>query len=184
VHSAVRKREWHATQAERREHGLVGDGAKGEHRAEPGQVGDLGGEKSAAGCDLGGVRFVLRRNATDRVGNTNSAQRESVIGARIVDPLGEAEFAQRLIEQPAGVIAGEGTARPVRSFETGGEPDDQQLRMFIAKGGNRCVEPLWMGVLLRLPVCCEARAERAIPRRLRLQDWSGHASSTGSVRGR
>jgi hypothetical protein len=75
VHSAVHKREWHATQAERREHGLVGDGAKGEHRAEAGQVGDLGGEKSAAGCDLGGVRFVLRRNATDRVGNTNSAKR-------------------------------------------------------------------------------------------------------------
>ena len=43
MRSAVRKREWRATQAERREHGLMGDGAKGEYRAEPGQVGDLAG---------------------------------------------------------------------------------------------------------------------------------------------
>src|SRR6266851_1236478 len=135
-------------QAERREHGLVGDGAKGEYRAELGQVGDLGGEKSAAGCDFGGVRFVLWWNATDRVGNAHPAQREAVIRSGIVEPLREAEFAQRLIEQPAGVIAGERTASPVRSLKTENEPDDQQLRMFIAKEKNQCVEPLRINVLL------------------------------------
>jgi hypothetical protein len=184
VHSAVRKREWHATQAERREHGLVGDGAKGEHRAQSGQTGNLGGEKSAAGCDLGGVRFVLWWNATDRVGNAHPAQREAIIRSGIVAPLRKAEFAQCPIEQPAGVIAGERAASAIRSLETGGEPDDQQLRIFITKGGNRCVEPLWMGVLLHLPECREALAERAILRRQHYQGRSGHASSTGSVRGR
>jgi len=93
VHSTMGKREQPAAKAEHRDHGVVGDGAERKDRAEPRHGGDLGGEELAASGDLAKLRPVLRRHATDRIGNARSAKREAVIGAGSIITFRKAEFA-------------------------------------------------------------------------------------------
>ena len=114
-----------------------------------------------------GLRLVLRRDAAHRIGDAHPAKLEAVIGPGVVTPCGKAEFAKCLIEQSAGVVAGERAPGPVRAPEAGREPDDQQLRLAVAKGRDRRVEPVRMELPLRLPEGREARAEGAIPRAAR-----------------
>ena len=90
---------------------------------------------------------------------------QAVIGAGLVLALGKAEFPQCRVEQPAGMIAGERPPGPVGAAQTRRQPDDQQLRGFIAEGRHRRVVPFRVGSPLRRAKAGEPWAERAIPRR-------------------
>ena len=160
------------------------DRAEREDRPEPRHSADLGGEKPPAGRDLARFGFVLRRHAAHRIGDAHAPELETVIRTGVIIALGEPEFAQRRIEQSAGVIAGKRPPGPVRAAQARREADDQQFGSGIAEGRNRRIEPFRVGSPLSLPESRKAWAERAVPRRQSPRGRNGHASSTGSVRAR
>jgi hypothetical protein len=106
VQSTVCERESHGPKSLRHEHALVSDGAECEDRAESAHSGDLGGEKSAACCDLAPLRSILGRHASNGIGYPRPAKLQTVIAAGIVYSFSEAEFAQSVIKQITGVISG------------------------------------------------------------------------------
>ena len=103
------------------------DGAERQDRPEPGHSADLGGQKPTAVRDLARFGLVLRRDAAHSIGDAHAAELETVVRTGVIIALGEAEFAQRRVEQPAGVIAGERAPGPVRAAQARGEPDNQQF---------------------------------------------------------
>jgi len=140
----MRERKVPATQAKGVEHRLVRNVAERKDRAEPRHTGDFGSEKAPAGRDFAGVGLVLRRYATDRIGDTRPAQHEAVIRTGIVDALREAEFSQRLVQQHASMVAGERPSRAICSLETRSKADDQQFRGVIAKRWDGRIKPFRM----------------------------------------
>src|SRR5271165_2375376 len=156
----MREGEAPATQVQRLEYGLVSDSAEREDRAELPHAGDFRSEKAPASRDFAGFGLVLRWHATDRIGNTRPAQHDAVIRTSIVDALRKAEFSQRLVQQPAGVVAGERPSRAVCPFEARRKADDHQFRGVIAKRWDRSVKPFRMGSSLRLSEGGKARTER------------------------
>src|SRR5690349_1953768 len=71
--------------------------------------------------------LVQRRNATHGIGNAHPPEFETIIRTGAVGTHSKPEFAQRVIEQRAGIIAGERASGAVRAAQTRGEADDQQL---------------------------------------------------------
>ncbi len=145
---------------------------------------DFGREVSAASRNFRGVRLVLRRHAAHRVGDARPMKLEAVIRTGVVHSRGKAELCQCLVEQAAGMVAGKGAPGPVRAPEAWREADDQQLGVAVAEGWNRPVEPVGMEFLLGFSECRQTQAEAAIPCRQVGRGGAGHASSTGSARGR
>ena len=124
--AAMLERRAPTSSPQRRHHAVMRDAAEREDRAQVLHLGDGRLEKIAAGVDLGRRRLVLRRHAAHRVGDAAIDQRQAVVGPRLVVAAREAEFAERLVEQVAGIVAGEGPAGAVGALQAGREADDQQ----------------------------------------------------------
>src|ERR1700751_5711480 len=163
VQVTVREREGPAAQAERLEHGLVSDNAEREDRPELGHAGDLGSEKSPASRNFAGLRLVLRRHAADRIGDTRVAHRDAIIRMGFVNALREAEFSQRLVQQPTGVVAGERPSCTICPFKPWCKADDQQLCDVITKRWNWRIKPFRVRRSLDLTERGQTRTERTVP---------------------
>src|SRR5215470_1424079 len=158
MQTAMRKREAAARQVKCRQYALVRDRAQREDCAEPRQAGDLGHEKTPTSRDFAGLWFVLRGQATHRVGDARTTKREVIVAAGSINALREAKFLQRSVEQFPGEVAGERAAGSVRSAQTRRQADDQQFRIVIAEGRDRRIEPLRMRLPLHLAKTGQTRA--------------------------
>jgi len=58
---------------------------------------------------------------------------------------------ERLVEEVAGVIAGEGSPGAVCALEAGGEADDQQAGVTPAERGDRRIEPVGLAAAPLFP---------------------------------
>ena len=114
-------------------HGLVRDLAQGDEDLRMGQGRDGGLQEGAAVADFIRQRPVLRRQAFDGIENDDVAQRQAVIGPRIINTLGKPEFAQRGEQQVAGIIPGKRAPRPVGAHLAGRKSDDRNPAERIAE---------------------------------------------------
>ena len=131
-------------------------------------------------------RLVLRRHAAHRIGDAAVDQLKSVVGMRAVLAAREAVARQRLVEQLAGVVAGERPAGAVGALQAGRQTDDQQARIERAERGDRRVEP---GRLVARAMSCgtpTSRGQRgqsrpglpSADRMAGLRDYSSKSSSS------
>jgi hypothetical protein len=107
------------------------DGAQLRHRA-------AGcGEELAAGADFGGFRLVGRWHATHCIRDHAVRQPRAIIGALLMAALGKVIGQERLMEQHAGIVAGEGWA-PVRFAprSPGARPTIRRRASTSPKGGT------------------------------------------------
>ena len=110
-------------------------------RAQFRHFGDRGFEEIAAGCDLRRRRLVFRRHAAHGIGDPAIDQFKSVVGARRILAARKPVMPKRLVQQIAGLIAGERPAGAVGALQPRRETDDQQPRVERTEGGHRRVEP-------------------------------------------
>ena len=143
--------------------GLLRDAAERNDGAELRHFGDCPAEKIAAGGDFLRGRLVLGRHAADRIGDTRVAHRDAIIRMGFVNALREAEFSQRLVQQPAGVVAGERPSCAICTFEPWRKADDQQLCDVIAKRWNWRIKPFRVRRSLDLTERGQTRTERTVP---------------------
>jgi hypothetical protein len=60
-------------------------------------------------------------------------QGQPIVGPGLVAALGETGLQESLEQQYAGMVAGKGASRPVRTGPSGGEAQDQKARPGVAK---------------------------------------------------
>jgi len=87
--------------------------------------------------DFSRVRLIQRRQAFDCVGDAYPVQLQRIVGRFGNRVRCRSQIKQRLVKQDAGIIAGEWPAAAVGSMHAGSEPDNQQARIYIAKGRDR-----------------------------------------------
>jgi len=125
-------------------------------------------EERPTGADFLRRRLVLGRQALHRVEDDRAVQRQPVLGLRAVRAGGQPEPPERLVQELPRIIAGERAAGPVRAVLAGCQADDAEPRRRIAERRDRRVPPgRELGPQL-LAHRDEARAERAVMRRLGL----------------
>ena len=78
------------------------------------------------------------------IGDARVDELQAVVGALLIGAAGEAEAEQRLVEQVAGIVAGERPAGAVGALHAGRQADDQQARGDRPEGRHRRVEPVRM----------------------------------------
>ena len=162
----------------------MGNRAECQDRTKPRHIIDFGEQKPTAVRDLARFGLVLGRDTANRIGDAHPPERKTVVRPGVIITLGEPVLAQRRIEQPAGVIAGKRTPRPVRAAQARREAHDQQFGLGVAEGRHRPIEPFRVGSLLSLPKRRKARAQGTVPGRLSCRVTNRQASSTGSARAR
>src|SRR5262244_566565 len=81
------------------------------------------------------------RHAAHRIGDAAVDQGEPVVGMRVVVAVGKMVALERVVEQHAGIVAGERPAGAVGALHPRREADDQKARVDRAERGNRRVEP-------------------------------------------
>ena len=156
MHSAVFEREQRPAKAKCSEHGIMRNGAKRQDRPQAGHNPDLRGEKPAAARDFARLRLVQRRNAAHGIGDAHPPELKAVIRVGVVGAFGEAKLAQRLVEEPAGIVAGEWAPGAVCATQTWRKSDDEQLGLPVTERRHRPIEPFRMGLLLDRPESREA----------------------------
>src|SRR5690606_25080725 len=132
-----------------------------------------------AGVFLFARRLVLRRGATDRVGDHAVGQRQVVLAVRLIGPVREAGLLQGVEQQPARVVAGEGAACAVGPHAARRQARNQQAGVGIAEGGGGAVPPVRVLAGVFLTIGDQARAQGAVARRFRVQS-AAHARSLRS----
>src|SRR6185312_3974631 len=160
--AAVAERVRRLLRAQRGEDAVVRDTSERQDGLQVSHFGNRRDEEVPARLDLGRRWFVLRRHAAHRVADAAVDEREAVVRMRFVFAAGEAVPQQGLVEQHAGIVAGERPAGAVGALQARRKPDDQQPRVRRPKRGHRRVEP---GRLLLPPRFAEfdqSRATRAV----------------------
>src|SRR4029077_13014344 len=89
-------------------------------------------------------------------------ERKPVLRRCAVAAAGKAELLERVVEEAACEVAGEGPAGAVRAPEAGGQADDEEPRALRTKRGDGRVEPLRLATAPFLAECLEARTQRAV----------------------
>lgn len=103
----------------------MGNAAEHQYRLQIGQGHHARHEIGAASVDLSASRLVLRRDAAHGIGNHAINEPQPIVGAGVKIAAAKAEFCQRRVKQIAGKVAGERSARAVRTLEAGGEANNQ-----------------------------------------------------------
>src|SRR5262245_40689668 len=130
--------------AERAHRGFVGNAAKGNNRAELCHLRNCRSQKVAACSYFRRRRLVLGRHAAHRIGDPTVYEFQSIVGMRPVIAAGKTELEQRLVEQDAGVIAGERAAGTICTLQPGRKTDDQYACIDRSKGGHWRIKPGWL----------------------------------------
>ena len=164
VPGIVRKWKGSRAQPQMPQEAVMRDPAERDEHAKLGQRIELRGQEAAAGVDLGWRRLVLRRQVLDRIDDDNALEFQPVIDPRLVCAARQTELREGRKQQVARIITGERAARAVRSVHAGGQPDNAQPGVRIAKGGDRRVPPFGVPGLAFAAQRDEARAQQAIDR--------------------
>jgi hypothetical protein len=96
--------------------------------------GKLASQVLVAAIHFGGGGLVLGRQALDRIGDTAVPQYQAVVLRRRDRSVREAIIVERLIEQDAGMVAGERTSTGIGAVHAGGETDHEQVCLRIPEG--------------------------------------------------
>jgi hypothetical protein len=97
--------------------------AKSKDRAHIAHFRQRGGKKPAASRHLVRQGLILWRDATHSIGDPAADENQAIVNSLIVAAAGKPEIKKCFVEKNARVIAREGTAGPVRTFQTGGKPN-------------------------------------------------------------
>jgi len=130
---------------------------------------------------VGGRRILVNGQRTDHLRNAkHKAKRTSqllsvaarslidvtpivaVVGPGVIPAAREAGLDQGLVQQPAGVIAGEGPPRAIGAGAAGRETRDQQPGVRIAEGRGGAVPPVGVLAGVLLAILDQARAQGAV----------------------
>ena len=98
---------------------------------------------------------------------------QPVIGPLLIFAPGKTGFQQRVVEDDAGIIAGERAARGIGAFEARREAHDKKLRIQRAEARHGGIKKMRKFLPVILPKRAEARAFRAIGRRRRVEVHAG-----------
>src|SRR4029453_18109750 len=145
---------------------LMRNAAKGNNDAELFHLRNRRREEIAACSYFLRRRLVLGRYATHRIGDPTIDEFQAIVGMRAVIAASKAKLEQRIVEEHAGVIAGERATGATCALQPGGKADDQYTRIDGPKGWHWRVKP---GRLLGAPGLAEfdkPRAARTVAPRL------------------
>jgi hypothetical protein len=121
-------------QLQRPHHRPMGYRAKRHDNATGADRSKLASQVLVAAIHLGGGRLVLGRQALDRIGDTAVPQHQTVVPRRRDRSVREAIIVECLIEQNAGMVAGERTSTGIGAVHAGGETDHEQAGPRIPEG--------------------------------------------------
>ena len=185
VRGTVRKGMGRSGQAERIHHRFVRNAAERQnrHAAATGteQTGKLSAQKGTTVAHFRRRRPVLRRQATDNVGDADAVQTPGP--ARVLRRRRKAETHEALEQKRSGIIPGEGDARSVRARPPRCEPSDQQPRAALPPGRHRGAVPSRFGFTDSIHVRRKTRASATawimrLRRRREVFQWATACGST------
>ncbi len=144
------------------EYVLVRQSAESQDATQVGHRGKLGGEEAVAGARLGRRREVCRGHAAHGVDDPAAGQFEAVVDGGGIGSARQTGGGQGLIEQPTGVVAREGAAGAVCTFDAGRHADDEDRGIARPPARDGGIEPGGLVGPVAMPVIDEARTQRAV----------------------
>ncbi len=131
---------------------VEGDPPQRDETLQARQAFDLCRHPGQAVPDFGHFRAVIGRDAAADRGDKDIAQCEVIIRAVTVGLVGEAGPVERRIEEVPAGVSGEHPPGPVGAVRAGGQANDQDPRLRVAKPGHRFppVVFILIGLALRL----------------------------------